>query len=702
MNRILSKPCKNFSKELNMNEINKKYTFEDLLDGSCFALSKIEIPIIQRDYVQGQKEPHSESINKTGKRFIEAIFKSMLHNTPMDLDFIYGSITAEGAFIPLDGQQRLTTLFLLYWYFTYKCFSDNDRAAKLEELKKFSYETRVSSREFCSELCSRKIALTHDKTPSAQIKNEGWFFAAFKRDPTVAAMLNMLDEIHRLDQYYLDQGDNIDYTALQLLRFSILPLDHFGLTEELYLKMNARGKSLSVFEIFKADIEKTAHDKGWEQNISNQENDISDKMENFSFKADRVWADLFWLECSTAMDDAFLSFISEHMVIALSRQLSNPDRQKDSVARVQRIAEYPTELAASDFSQETFDELKNLLNLYTICQNHKLKTHIDLWNFTKPDETLFAIICRRAGSTPINYQIRILFYAQSLYLKAVQNTGSQFNEGTNANSFDDWMRVIRNIIRNTQIDSVSSLRGAVYLVEELAAGCMDIYRYLSTASVKSEFAKAQVQEEIFKAKHIQKNNKLRKLFFSLEENNFCKGKIYFALYCSGVDIYEKNEAGINTALLQKIQKVFDNEFSSDDNKITDPFRALLFTCGDNCFYNYWYSWSYGTKTHKYCCIESMADLWEHFSRRESNEREKDILKEAILKLTSGKKIHELLADYRCPPDMPNWKKHIIKHSNILTEHCSGHFFGVTPDEKKCYLYEWRKRPASCDYCYKIE
>ncbi len=39
------------------------------------------------------------------------------------------------------------------------------------------------------------------------------------------------------------------------------------------------------------------------------------------------------------------------------------------------------------------------------------------------------------------------------------------------------MRVIRNIVRNTTVDSVSVLRGALYLVDELAAGCLDIYSY---------------------------------------------------------------------------------------------------------------------------------------------------------------------------------------------------------------------------------
>ena len=34
---------------------------------------------------------------------------------PLDLNFIYGKLVGE-KFIPLDGQQRLTTLYLLYLY----------------------------------------------------------------------------------------------------------------------------------------------------------------------------------------------------------------------------------------------------------------------------------------------------------------------------------------------------------------------------------------------------------------------------------------------------------------------------------------------------------------------------------------------------------------------------------------------------------
>jgi uncharacterized protein with ParB-like and HNH nuclease domain len=71
---------------------------------------KLEIPIIQRDYAQGRKDKKEIRHN-----FLKALYESITTNNPIKLDFIYGSCQ-NGAFQPLDGQQRLTTLFLLHWY----------------------------------------------------------------------------------------------------------------------------------------------------------------------------------------------------------------------------------------------------------------------------------------------------------------------------------------------------------------------------------------------------------------------------------------------------------------------------------------------------------------------------------------------------------------------------------------------------------
>ena len=121
----------------------QKYSFKDFLTkkielinnddtSELIKIDKIEIPMIQRDYAQGRKSFHSErhgnknALNETGEKFINELFEALINTSQteeMELDFVYGSIKELqngnqklNYFYPLDGQQRLTTLFLLYWF----------------------------------------------------------------------------------------------------------------------------------------------------------------------------------------------------------------------------------------------------------------------------------------------------------------------------------------------------------------------------------------------------------------------------------------------------------------------------------------------------------------------------------------------------------------------------------------------------------
>ena len=99
------------------------------------------------------------------------------------MDFVYGN-EEKNALQPLDGQQRLTTLFLLHWFIANKEGRLNE--AK-ERLLKFTYKTRTSSREFCKELIDKSIdyenllsidkekKITTDNQLSETIKNASWF-----------------------------------------------------------------------------------------------------------------------------------------------------------------------------------------------------------------------------------------------------------------------------------------------------------------------------------------------------------------------------------------------------------------------------------------------------------------------------------------------------------------------------------------------
>lgn len=114
-------------------------------DQEPVQVKKIVIPMIQRDYAQGRIDP---DVNRIRDRFLNTLYRAVTEE-PVPLDFIYGDIDENGVMPPLDGQQRLTTLFLLHWYAAKK---ENVPESACRFLLNFSYETRYSARYFCTEL----------------------------------------------------------------------------------------------------------------------------------------------------------------------------------------------------------------------------------------------------------------------------------------------------------------------------------------------------------------------------------------------------------------------------------------------------------------------------------------------------------------------------------------------------------------------
>src|SRR5688500_12652788 len=86
-------------------------------NGPTPRVDQVEIPLIQRDYAQGREDARTNAIRA---RFLDAIHAALTQDAPIGLDFIYGEVR-DRKFEPLDGQQRLTTLFLLHWYVASRC-----------------------------------------------------------------------------------------------------------------------------------------------------------------------------------------------------------------------------------------------------------------------------------------------------------------------------------------------------------------------------------------------------------------------------------------------------------------------------------------------------------------------------------------------------------------------------------------------------
>lgn len=255
----------------------------------------VTIPEVQRDYVQGA------NINKDKRdAFVDNILNHLEKGTTkLDLQFIYGSSkqTVENGktasyFVPIDGQQRLTTLSMLGWYLSrrlniYNDDSKEDAPEKLV-LKAMDYRVRSTTQQFVRHLFSLKqYPASKGQTFSEWLEHEPvWFVKKWNSDPSIKAMIELIDYIDGK----LANTSNAELLALtenlfnkEVIVFDTLDMEEYGLTEDLYVKMNARGKHLTEFENWKAEF------YGFLKEHYGEE-----KAEEFSGKIEGEWGDFLW------------------------------------------------------------------------------------------------------------------------------------------------------------------------------------------------------------------------------------------------------------------------------------------------------------------------------------------------------------------------------------------------------------------------
>ena len=231
------------------NDILKHYI--EVPDNLFALLSRyrVVIPGIQRHYVQGANNPKAESVRK---QFIKEIFTAIeKKQNEFNLHFIYGPINTnvEDSFVPVDGQQRLTTLWLIARYAAEKA-EPSDRKDLLSLLSRFTYEDRINAKRFCQALTCEDSRWDITQDPDPDILCQDWFVDYWKEDETVASMIRMLSTIYEewnKHQESITAEDILEAIASKI-RFN-LKIDAFG--DDIYMKMNARGLQLTQWENFK-------------------------------------------------------------------------------------------------------------------------------------------------------------------------------------------------------------------------------------------------------------------------------------------------------------------------------------------------------------------------------------------------------------------------------------------------------------------
>ncbi|MDR4984363.1 hypothetical protein CN491_01765 [Bacillus cereus] len=464
-----------------------RYTFIQLLNEY-----HISIPLIQRDYAQGRIDEKAEAVRN---HLVPALKKALQQGVSFDFDFIYGTVK-EDVLLPLDGQQRLTTLFLLHWYLNMKEEGDLTKS-----LQRFSYETRLTTKDFLEHLIERKYKLEDfsDESISKVILNEKWFRHQWKFDPNIKGMLTMLDLIH-LEFHSITQEMCVLLTSNECpITFSFMNLDEFKLGEELYIKMNARGRALSTFENFKAQFEQLL-----------ESFEYFDEMNEFSFKLDRDWTDLLWehLGIEKTLDRPFLNiftFISSTLQV---KKFVSPD-----VFESKRYTDM-------DVLREIYNEKEAVQYLFDV---------LDAWNDVEDKKEFFAKI---EHETP-------LFIEEPNLFKSLVETGNitlleriYFYTVTQALLHDkkeelpELLRIVRNLVQRVrqerQGEYTSNLRydsieGIFKVIDLFIENKQNPYNTLFTIEKSPSFTRDSIEQERLKATLLKTRPELVDALFKLED-----------------------------------------------------------------------------------------------------------------------------------------------------------------------------------------
>lgn len=610
----------------------QKYSFAELFREQTDGVGyRVEIPMIQRDYAQGRI---SDKVNDLRNDFVSAL-SDYLKDTinTHELDFVYGSSEYVDKntrkFIPLDGQQRLTTLFLLHWYLAQRTHG-TEASHKFTQLiangvtphttSNFAYRTRRSSTDFCNELVGllhKPIDFSNLKTvkkdengkeikePSVAetIRNLSWYSPLWDNDPTIKSMLVMLEELHKTfdsvnhEQYLLRLLDREN----PAIGFTFMDLDEYKLTEDLYIKMNSRGKPLTSFENFKAKFEQRIGDmendavftekrKAIADRFEKEESPISCVRQYFSFNMDTKWTNFFWAYCleelkntkeeekEAALENKLDSKIANFIRVILTNALAITenksinktilvDKNKSEISFNQYIKEGALTPVGINFLIEALDAVSN--------GNSKLKQII-------PDSYFFneAEVIEKAMKNDLEYVMRVRLHAYLIFLSAF---GKDKPEDLEA-----WMRFVYNLTHAPNLEAPITADNVYihltalssHICQMTKAGLSNIDAYLRTKKISDDlgFQTSQEKEEIIKA-HLRAVEPTEEINWNIaidkyeshSKDSYFSGQIEFLFDMTGIQKYFEDNG--NCDWDSETNKIFYETFCKYGNIALEIFRG---------------------------------------------------------------------------------------------------------------------------------
>lgn len=325
-----------------------RYTLSELLFSS--EIERIIIPELQRDYVWGthnvrglmmsvlenfnNRKMLSLEIKTAGsgqeiedeiKKYLVLEYNKLHSNTRIGFIYAYHDKEYAEQFFLIDGQQRLTTMYLslLAAYKIANKTADFRKRYFNNDIPKIDYQVREISHDFLIDFINHELSSDDDFTENCR------FYSAYTFDKTAKTLLANYNFIKK----FLEER-NVDATMFAEYLENYVEFNYFDTNlseqgERLYLFMNSRGEGLSGQEVIKSTVigrcakdEKLKAGEDWEE-----------------------WQDFFWthrnrLTRSNA-DPGFAEFLKWAVILQMNTadNLKLKER-KDKQTQREQLADY--------------------------------------------------------------------------------------------------------------------------------------------------------------------------------------------------------------------------------------------------------------------------------------------------------------------------------------------------------------------------
>lgn len=668
-----------------------RYSLKEILTHN--EIEQIIIPEIQRDYVWGpenvvklldsitkglsKKETHTFQIrindkledNETISTFLKQEFERLKYHLKIGFIYAYHDRDYAGKFFLIDGQQRLTTMFLILLFLYKETGNQKDfRALYFKNgLLKLDYKVREQSHDFMLLLVDS--VLNNQDFESSQ----KYYTSDYQHDLTIQNLISnyrlISKKLQNLEKS--QKSDFLDYVENFIeLNYFDTHLSEQG--EQLYIYMNSRGEQLSHQEIIRAELmqkvskdEKKHFGKVWEnwQNyfwVNRGENKNADK----GFEEFLKWATIFHFSLveNPVLDD----FIGGEKSLTLKERKEsyireyNGNTQNDrELRKAQKEAFFKYQSTYLDFNflEQVFGSLETLYSMP--------KQYIPIeeaWLSNKPKV--------------IDY---VILLPLIVYIK--QNTWN-----TKAEQFSDVQRLAMFLKNITYFEGVSKnpdtgVLDTIEITQNLIGDRKDLINLLSFSSSKNFLTEAEKAKlEKYQMAGLERNKLEEFIWDTTLESNFSAflmGNISILFKCSEDEsiVSFSEEWFENLRDYRSLTKEFIFE-----NRQSDKLRRLML-----CYFNFLNSAGTGNGLQKRSFIGT-ENNWEVYREWEQLfNKSETVLMLKDIKALNPNNLDLLLETKKLNYSEKNWKEAFIRDFNLL-KYCKNKKI-LIQDEHRILLLE---------------